>query len=53
MSGDEVKKLLAQHISNFEEIFSPMRVVSTVLTDEVISFPQKVIIPVFISITDK
>ena len=53
MSVDEVKKLLAQHISNFEAIFSPMHVVSTILTDEVISFPQKVIIPVFISITDK
>lgn len=52
-SIEDAKKLLAQHISNFEAIFSPMHIVSTILTDEVINFQRQVIIPVFITITDK
>ncbi len=50
ISVENTKKLLAQHIVNFNEIFKPMQISNIIFTDQIIDLSQKVVIPLLITI---
>lgn len=52
MTLESAQEVLTKHIESFNKVFSPMKVTSTILADQIVDFSKKVIIPIQITIID-